>query len=236
MNPPIEKATPDDIAEALADQLARAHERTYQEAKPFPHAILDGLLEEPDAAAAARVFPPANWPDWRLHLNRNTKKRDCADLDKVPPLIRKLLLALNGGQVIYELRRLTGIPALLPDPTLEGGGMHRIDAGGFLGIHRDFNVTPDRRLLRRVNLLLYLNACQGGDLELWEEEAGKPARRASSIEPSPGRAVVFTTTGPAWHGHPHPLRSAARLSLAAYYYTVAPANTTRHLTIYAGEK
>jgi len=53
---------------------------------------------------------------------------------------------------------LTGIPNLLADDMLEGGGLHQSLRGGFLNMHADFTVQPhERQWQRRVNLLIYFN-------------------------------------------------------------------------------
>jgi hypothetical protein len=80
-----------------------------------------------------------------------------------------------------------------------------------------------------------------GNLELWEPDLSGCRR---SIAPRLNRAVVFSTTDGALHGHPHPLRTppgVTRKSLAVYYYTRERPATERvpaHSTLYrrtAGE-
>lgn len=222
----------ENIEERIRMQIAGETPEAYQAAKPFPHAILDHLITEPEAHLLAEAFPDQSWKHWRLHANKNTLKRDCGAVDAMPLIVAGVVEALNSAAVLEAIRTLTGIPDLAADVGLEGGGMHRIDKGGFLGIHRDFNLTPDKKMRRRVNLLVYLNACHGGDLELWEEYGYRPSRKAVTVTPWPGRAVIFNTDGPAWHGHPRPLQTPTRLSLASYYYTKAEADAERHLTIY----
>ena len=73
---------------------------------------------------------------------------------------------LNSPQFVSWLGDLTGIPDLMPDPSLEGGGMHQTQAGGFLNIHADFTMHHHREnWRRRCNLILYLS-------EGWMEEWG----------------------------------------------------------------
>ena len=118
---------------------------------------------------------------------------------------------------------MTGIGGLLPDPSYFGGGLHKIQAGGFLEIHSDFNHLKRYNLERRLNLLLYLNKDWSpdyhGDLELWD----RPSMiKATSVAPLFNRCVVFSTTKESLHGHPTPLATPPgvdRMSLALYYYT-----------------
>ncbi len=49
---------------------------------------------------------------------------------------------------------LTGIPDLIADETLFGGGTHENLDGQGLDVHIDFNIDERRMLHRRVNLLV----------------------------------------------------------------------------------
>ena len=127
---------------------------------------------------------------------------------------------------IREVRgRLIGVENLLPDPTLEGGGLHQSTTGGFLNIHADFTVHPHHRnWQRRANILLYLNEEwdpeYGGDLELWSSDMQTCVRKVSPIA---NRVLIFTTDSTSFHGHPEPMRcpeGVARRSLALYYFSV----------------
>lgn len=78
---------------------------------------------------------------------------------------------LNGPEFRAWLSDVTGIPGLLADPELEGGGIHQIPTGGYLKIHTDFNWNKRLEMHRRVNVLLYLNEDWdedwGGHIEFW---------------------------------------------------------------------
>jgi len=82
-------------------------------------------------------------------------------------------------------------------------------------------------LLRRINLLIYLNDDwapeYGGNLELWSKDM-KESR--VKVAPLLGRAVVFNTDLDSFHGHPDPLScppDRSRRSMALYYYTAPEA-------------
>src|SRR5207253_7370897 len=80
---------------------------------------------------------------------------------------------LNSPDFVSWLCDLTGIPGLMPDPSLEGGGLHQSARGGFLNIHTDFSMHHyHKNWRRRVNLILYLNKgwqeAWGGAIEFWE--------------------------------------------------------------------
>ena len=130
---------------------------------------------------------------------------------------------MNSQPFLNFLQELTGVECLLPDPALVGGGLHSVMPGGSLEVHTDFNTHPQTQLLRRVNVLLYLNqnweSAFGGNLELWDASMSECVR---SIEPIFNRMVVFHSIDISYHGHPQPLtcpEDRIRKSIAVYYYT-----------------
>ncbi|MGH6693323.1 MAG: 2OG-Fe(II) oxygenase, partial [Gammaproteobacteria bacterium] len=139
------------------------------------------------------------------------------------PFVTSLLYALNSAQFLRFVEALTGVSGLIPDPYYLGGGLHETARGGHLSIHADFNVHDTLGLIRRQNLIVFLNEGWkeewGGALELWDREM--TAAQQSAL-PVMGRAVVFDTDEWSYHGHPEPTRSpegVMRRSLALYYYT-----------------
>lgn len=147
---------------------------------------------------------------------------------------------LSSPGFISWLETEIGISGLQFDTI--GGGVHRIVPGGLLGKHIDFNVD-ERGNWRRVNVLLYLNACgDNGALTLFGSSSLKPelgpgwADELVFIQPRPNRMVIFECSETSWHGHPEPLGDGPdRLSIAAYYFTkekpkgaAAPHSTVWH--------
>lgn len=132
---------------------------------------------------------------------------------------------LNSPAFVNMLSRMTGLPGLIPDPSLEGGGLHQSGRGGFLNVHTDFsNHHYHKHWRRRVNLILYLNDSWrdewGGAIEFWETSMRRCMARYA---PQLNHAVIFTTDERSLHGFPEPLRcpeNVSRKSLALYYYTV----------------
>lgn len=230
----------DSIDEVRLAALAEQHAPGFATAAPFPHAVIDGFLEPSLADELARGFPEPTAEGWDHYADSGrTEKLAMVDESRIPDLHRQVLWALNSGPVVRFLERVTGIHGLLPDPHLVGGGLHRIEAGGFLDVHADFNRHAVLRLDRRLNLLLYLNPgwddAWGGALELWDAEGC-----VQRISPVHNRCVVFATTDDALHGHPAPLAcppDRARCSMALYYYTNGRPQAERspaHSTLYVG--
>jgi len=196
--------------------------RAYREADPFPHAVLDGLFPE---AVLRAVVSEIRTGDDTLEKNHygTVSKHRISDISRVGPVTRRLIEELNSAPFLNFLQRLTGIEALVPDPLLEGGGVHQIGPGGFLKVHTDFNWHRVLQLHRRINVLIYLNEvwddAWNGHLQLWDETM---ERCGAKIAPLFNRMVVFSTTDKSYHGHPDPLacpEDVRRNSIALYYYT-----------------
>jgi len=152
--------------------------------------------------------------------------------------VRRLNELLCAPSFIEDLEYITGIDNLLYDPELEGGGMHLTGPRGRLDVHIDFNYVEERRLHRRLNILIYLNEGWadewGGAVELWDKEV---QRCVYSAKPLLNRCVVFATSNISFHGV-EPVtcpQTTQRMSFAAYYYTKeAPAHWdgTKHSTVF----
>lgn len=211
--------------------LAATHAQSYQNALPFPHAVFDDFVDISLAKRLAADVPkPGEEKNWRAIVD-NYSDGDAAQHGKLglpheaefSPLIRAVLWEMNSGPFLRFLESLTGIRGLIGDPRLQGGGVHQILPGGYLGVHADFTEHKYYGLSRRLNVLIYLNegwqSEWGGHLELWERDLSRCARR---VQPNLGRCVVFSTDDTSYHGHPEPLacpEGITRKSLALYYYT-----------------
>ena len=103
-----------------------------------------------------------------------------------------------------------------------GGGIHQTGPRGHLDVHVDFNYIVDRKLHRRLNILVFFNRDWkeewGGKLELWDEDV-KVCHQ--SFAPIFNRCCIFQTSEISFHGVTAVKcpEDAARRSFAAYYYT-----------------
>jgi Rps23 Pro-64 3,4-dihydroxylase Tpa1-like proline 4-hydroxylase len=202
----------------LADEQSHA----YSTAEPFAHCVIDDFLPAEVLDRVVAEFP-APGCGWRHLDSANQNKLSAQREAQFGKHTRELLRECNSAGCLQFLERLTGIGGLIPDPHFEGGGLHQIERGGFLKVHVDFNKHPRLNLDRRINLIVYLNRDwreeYNGHLELWDRTM---SRCVSKILPVFNRAVVFGTTGYAYHGHPERLNcpeGQTRKSLALYYYT-----------------
>lgn len=198
----------------------------------FPHAVIDGFLDDAFAEACCRAFPRPDAQGWSVYCNPIEIKLTNNDIDSWPPPFGELMLScLQHPDMVQTLRYITGIPNLENDPHMHGGGLHCHPRGGKLDLHLDYDLHPLSGKERRLNLILYLNRGwreeYGGDLQLWGENPAAALGRASDedrsvkrIYPTFNRAVLFRTTDESWHGIPDPIRCPAHMSrnsVAVYY-------------------
>ncbi len=213
------------------ESMACENGTRYQQAEPYPHAVIDSFLNLEVVKKIADEFPNSDQKGRWLDFNGRDKngtlvqanKYHISDENLMGFYTQRLLFELKGARFLKFLETLTGIPDLIPDALNHGGGIHLNRTGALLKIHADFNRHPQWHLDRRLNLLLYLNESwldsYGGALELWNKDM---SQCASKIWPIAGRCVIFSTSSTSYHGHPDPLtcpEGVSRKSLALYYYT-----------------
>jgi hypothetical protein len=218
--PEISTIFPEDWSNLLPALAAQ-----YREAKPVPHIYLEGLVDEAAALAASAEFPSPSTAEWTHYQHQNENKHGMAKRQLFPSAIGEVSDALNSKPFLRWLSVLTGIPGLIADLTLEGGGLHQSGRGGFLNVHTDFSHHHyHTNWKRRVNLILYLNPAWedawGGSLELWDN---RMRHCVAKYPPMLNSAVIFNTDENSYHGFPDPLAcppGVSRQSLAFYYYTL----------------
>jgi len=202
-------------------ELARA----YQQAQPFPSIQLENFLDEEVARTLEREFPKPNDISWIHYKHYNENKLGKSKREEFPPNIRRVMDEFNTPRFTEFMSKLTGIPGLMADPSLEGGGMHQTERGGFLNVHADFTMHHHQKQWhRRVNLILYLNPGWqkewGGELEFWDRDM---KRCVTKVAPNFNHAGIFNTDETSYHGYPEPIKfpeGTTRRSLALYFYTL----------------
>jgi len=195
--------------------------RAESDGDPFPHAIIDNFLENPDVIA--HEFLPFDSPNWFCYDQAHQIKKACNNWFLFPPETYKLFQFLMSPGVIHRLSRACGV-TLVPDMGLHGGGWHAHGNGGVLAPHLDYSIHPKMGMQRKINIIIYveprMEAEYGGHLGLWEGDSEKPGKLVREIAPLYNRAVIFDTTKNSWHGMSRPLtmpEGVYRRSLAVYY-------------------
>lgn len=203
----------------------------YKNTKPFPHVVIRNAFSEEILNKALKEFEISEG----VSFDKKFEKKLASKGESFGDSTTRLLRFLNSEPFINFLEKTTSIKNLIPDPHFEGGGLHEIKRGGFLGIHKDFNKHKRTGLDRRLNVLIYLNKNWkeewGGHLEFW----GKTCEK--KILPEFNTMVIFSTPN-AYHGHPKPLNcpeEESRKSLALYYHTNGGGSKGKHTTIFKGD-
>jgi Rps23 Pro-64 3,4-dihydroxylase Tpa1-like proline 4-hydroxylase len=215
--------------------------KEFANATPYPYIKIERFLD-PEAAkeiaAAYPSFDDARGKGTEFTTVNEQKKVQITDTKLFPTPISRLNDALASAEFLSDLSYITSMPGLVADNKLIGGGMHITGPGGRLDVHVDFNYVEDRKLHRRLNLLLYLNPDWnehwGGRIQLWDKDV-----RRCEVDLSPvfNRCVIFETSDISYHGVTpvNPSAPAPRQSFATYYYTKeAPSHWTgiAHGTIF----
>jgi hypothetical protein len=199
----------------------------YAFAEPYPHIAVDNFLPAEMAENLLAHFPKEAKSHDKIYQKGygGLHKRQILPYDG-DAYIRSAFSFFNSAPMLKFLEGITNIQGLLPDPYFAGGGLHETSTGGLLGIHADFRVNESLQLIRRVNLLIYLNKDwkdeYAGKLELWDR---KMTEKVKDVAPLFNRCVIFNTDEDSFHGHPDPLTTPegiTRKSIALYYYTATP--------------
>lgn len=213
----------------------------FKNAQPFPFFCIDDFLDENFAEQVLASFP--SYGDAR-HVGKEFKsvnekgKVQVTDSKLFAQPVQRLNEALASPEFLELMSYVTGMPKLLADDQLVGGGIHQTGPRGHLDVHVDFNYIKQRDLHRRLNILIYFNKGWqedwGGNIELWDQDV---KHRAHSFSPIFNRCVVFETNEISFHGVSAVKcpENVSRKSFAAYYYTKeAPAHWTgrAHDTIF----
>ncbi len=209
--------------------------------EPFPHFSFDSFLDEDFANEIHDSFPTYKQSKamGREFSAVNEKyKIQVTDSKKFPHAIFKLHQLLASKEFIDIVSKITGIPNLLPDPDLMGGGIHETNSGGHLDVHVDFNFIEEKQWHRRVNILFYFNKDwkeeYGGYLDIWDKDV---QCCHAAFAPLFNQASGFVTSEISYHGVT-PITcpsNKVRKSFAVYYYTKeAPAewDGTKHSTVF----
>ena len=209
--------------------------------EPYKYVIIENFLKIPEAKLIYEqiksfykegVFVAANDRVANKGEMCSPKKYYVDSYSKLPYFsIFETLNYFSSMELLNTLNSILPLGNIVPDPTMEGGGVHITKKGGFLKLHTDFNqpLNLNKGLTRMSNLLIYLNPGwqdKGGDLLL---QNGKDI--IERVRPEFNKAVYFETNKTSIHGHPEPLEmDLNRVSLAFYYYGIQKPNNPQPVT------
>jgi len=190
------------------------------------HVVIDGLFDREFVLECEREFATIDDRDFIRYANPmfEYEKYALNNSDLIPDKLRLLFETIHSDDFVESISAISGTGRLKTDGKRWGGGLHKTKEGGYLSVHKDFNILPtsyasDRQMVRCMNLIGYINSDwkpgDGGELEFWDK---KGTRKVVAVEPRFNRWVLFDTRNN-YHGHPYPYTgNSPRISIASYYY------------------
>jgi hypothetical protein len=205
------------------------HREQFLMADPYRHVAIDGFFAPDFAEALLRDFPTFNPALAKNEIYGGVwGKAVHTRIREISPAYEELYATIGSREFLSLMSELTGIPDLLLDPNMYGGGTHDNLHGQSLDAHVDFNYDEAQKLHRRLNLIVYLNkdwlAEWGGSLEVHSNPRRPKDNRIKSYPCTFNQAVVFETNEHSWHGFqevnlPESERHRSRKSISIYLYT-----------------
>ena len=129
----------------------------WQNAKPYSHIVIDNFLSPETADQISDAFD-ATSEGWVIHNHYNERKYCHSKKDLMAPTIRELFDDLESPQWLDFLTKVTGIPKLLANPSLDGAsGLNKSLRGCYLNMHREsFGHNEHASWKRQLKILLYV--------------------------------------------------------------------------------
>lgn len=227
---------------ATVRRQASRYRNEFVNAYPFPHIVIDYFFEAGHAERLLAEFPPFDPANALNEFGEVGRKATVTDIGKISPFYAQVYRFIASQNYLDFISQVTGIPDLLFDESLFGGGTHENLEGQDLDPHVDFNYLEDRMLHRRLNVLLYLNKewekSWGGCIELHSNPRRPMENQIKVVTPLFNRCVIFETSERSWHGFerirlPENKKQHSRKMLSVYLYTrdrpaeqIAPPHST----------
>ena len=213
---------------ATVRQQVSGYRSEFANASPFPHLVIDDFFDADKAEQLLTDFPAFDPANARNEFGEVGRKATVPDLRKISPFYAAVYDYIAAQEFLDFIAEVTGIPNLVHDEQMFGGGTHENLEGQDLDPHVDFNFIEERKLHRRLNLLLYLNkewdASWGGCLEIHSNPRRPKENQIKVVAPVFNRCVIFETSEHSWHGFeriqlPEGKKHLSRKMLSIYLYT-----------------
>jgi hypothetical protein len=207
---------------------ADSYRDAFLHGDPFKHVVIEGFFESAFAEALLSDFPSFNPRLATNELGMTARKAVNTNIREISPVYQQLYQAIGSKPFLDLVSRISGIPDLILDPKMYGGGTHDNQHGQELDPHVDFNYDEAQQLHRRLNLIVYMNrewlGEWGGALEIHSNPHDPATNRIARYDPLFNRCVMFETNERSWHGFPKinlpdDKRHLSRKSISIYLYT-----------------
>lgn len=198
-------------------------QKVYASNQPYPHLVVDDLFDSEALDKIVADFPKSGERNWILWNSEHESKSTSRGITGLSRFTQLFFLWLNSSEFIDQLKQIVGIDDLVPDPLFFGAGLHEMFQGGWLDIHADYTQHPTIPLLRRINLLIYLNRDWifdwGGGIQLQDKTNYE---NKVNYPPDFNRTLIFPTTSETLHGVPDRLscpKEFSRKLISVYYWS-----------------
>lgn len=207
---------------------ADGYREIFVHAWPFKHLAIEDFFEPAFAERLLTEFPRFDPQLARNEMGEIGGKAVNTRIREISPAYRELYDTIGGKPFLEMMSRISGIPDLILDPRMYGGGTHENLHGQELDPHVDFNYDEAQQLHRRLNVIIYLNKGWqpewGGAIEIHSNPRDPAANQIRGFDPIFNRCVMFETNEVSWHGFPKinlppDQRDLSRKSISIYLYT-----------------
>lgn len=154
--------------------------------------------------SALATWPDERWSGWHRYTGEKGDKYASKDALRLPTACQLL---------IHKMAELSVDGECFPDLDLHGAGMHWIKEGGRLPLHRDATTHPLTGWTRKLNAILFLESCEGGELVF--------ADTGDIIKPEQGLVVMFPVDSPHEVAR---VRKGNRRTLSLFWWDHLPSN------------
>ena len=180
----------------------RGRHDAFVNAAPFPHVVVENFIDLESCRKIAAEYPTfdnARALGFEFNAVNERKKIQITDQTTFPPAVKALSDFLASPAFLSDLSALTGIPNLLADEALFGGGMHDRSARAPRCARR-LQPRPARPV-SPPQLAPVSQPGVGRRLGRTHRALGSPAKHcAVSLTPALGRCLVFETSQISFHG------------------------------------
>lgn len=194
-------------------KLDNIDKRDYNTAVPYPHYVLDDILDTEFAIKCKEEILNIPAEKWDRYNNVFEQKYTLRDKNDMPPYCNNLFKLLTSDIVVNKLSDIVG-QKLYNDPTKNWWGIHTYKNKDYLDIHSDAGNHPLTKQKKHITFGIYLShnwtQVNGGHLEVWDGDSvlkddAKLFNCKNRILPIFNRMIMFTNTINAWHGNPEPV-------------------------------
>ena len=200
--------------------------KSYNQAQPYPHLVIDDLFAPELIERLESKFPQGNNRDWLMWDTEHELKTTSRGINDLSTFTQMFCLWLNSRDVIAAIESIVGVDNLVGDPLFHGAGLHEMHRHGWLEMHADYTRHFSLPLVRRFNMLVYLNQdwdeSWGGELVM---QVYKNQNNRAAYTPRANRTIIFPTTSKTLHGVPSSLscpENRSRQLLSIYYWSPIP--------------